>query len=88
MDTAVQAVVGWLSWITEQERKQLTRPPLPYRPMQYMHHLQVTYEAYTKHPDGTQEMNEAASYKGCDQETPSVTSVEVTDAYTDIPRDA
>ena len=45
MDIAVQAVVGWLSWITEQERKQLTRPPLLYRPMQYMHHLQVTYEA-------------------------------------------
>ena len=76
MDTAVQAC------------NQLTRPPLPYRPMQYMHHLQVTYEEYTRHPNGTQEMNEAASHQGCDQETPSVTSVEVTDAYTDIPRDA
>jgi hypothetical protein len=56
--------------------------------MHYMHHLQVTYEAYTRHPDETQEMNEAANHKGYDRETPSVTSVEVTDTYTDIPRDA
>jgi hypothetical protein len=56
--------------------------------MQYMHLLQVTYEAYTRHSDGTQEMNEAARHKGGDQETPSVTRVEVTDTYTDIPRDA
>ena len=88
MDNALQAVVGWLSWVTEQECKQLTRPPLPYRPKQYMRHLQVTYEAYTKHPDGTQEMNEATRHQGCDQATPSAPSVEVTVTYMDIPRHA
>ena len=88
MHNAVQAVVGWLSWVTEQECKQLTRPPLPYRSKQYMRHLQVTYEAYTKHLDGTQEMNEATSHQGCDQATPSVPSVEVTVTYMDIPRHA
>ena len=83
MDTAVQAVVGWLSWITEQERQQIIRPSLPYLPTQYLHHLQVTYEVYTRYPDGTQEMNEAASHQKSDQETPSVTSMAVTDTCTD-----
>ena len=66
MSTTAQAVIGWLSWITEQERQQITRSPLPYLPTQYMHHLQVTYEAHTRHRDGPQEMKEAASHQGRD----------------------
>ena len=50
-DTTVQAIISWLSWITEQESQQPIRPTLTYRPTQYMQHLQVTYEAHTSRTD-------------------------------------
>jgi hypothetical protein len=83
-DTTVQAIISWLSWITEQECQQLIRPPLPYRLTQCMQHLQVTYEAQTSHTDWPQKVMDAASHQERDQKTPSTSSVEVTDTCTDI----
>ena len=87
-DTTVQAIISWLSWITEQESQQPIRPTLTYRPTQYMQHLQVTYEAHTSRTDWSQEAMDVTSHQRRDQEAPLASSGEVTETGTDIQGEA
>jgi hypothetical protein len=87
-DPTVQAIISWQCWIIVQERQQLIGSQLFYRPVQYMQHLQVTYDEQTSHADGPQESLDAARRQGKDQEPPLASSVEVTDTCTDIQGEA
>ena len=87
-DTTVQAIISWLSWITEQESQQPIRPTLTYRPTQYMQHLQVTYEAHISRTDWSQEAMDVTSHQRRDQEAPLASSGEVTETGTDIQGEA
>ena len=85
-DSTVQGIISWLSWITEQESQQPSQTTLPFRPTEYMQHLQVTYEAHISWQDGLQEVLDATSSPRWNRVTTSAPNGEAMDAGTEMER--
>ena len=80
----MQGIISWLSWITEQESQQPSQTTLPFRPTEYMQHLQVTYEAHISRHEGPQEAMDVISPSRWNQVTPSAPSREDMAAGTEM----
>ena len=63
LNSTVQGIISWLNWITEQESQKPSPTTLPYRPTEYMQHLQATYEAHISRQDGLQEVLDVTAHQ-------------------------